>query len=224
MNDIHQMGIGLNVYTGQYNDKLPVLTSTGGPAWVWDMPDSAAQLLLKSGMDKSTFYCPGTAPKFTDLQNWAGPNPSGLTTGANSTLWGFGMTQTTPFHVVGYAFAFSGSDILNRTNWNRTLQPETITDSVMGTTVTYGVSDRILVADAILSTGSVQPGYAHPENQYASIPGGFMWNGVVYPHTSPHLNGTVPAGGFAGFKDAHVEWHLFQDMVPRTTSGSVFWW
>ena len=62
-----------------------------------------------------------------------------------------------------------------------------------------------MVADAILCTGSAMPGYAHAENNYTSIQGGF-----AYPHVSPHLKGNVPAGGNLGFKDGHVDWRGFQ--------------
>jgi prepilin-type N-terminal cleavage/methylation domain-containing protein len=234
MNNMHQIGIALNIYCGQFNDKLPVLTSSGGPTWVWDFPDYAAQVMLKSGLNKSTFYDPGTAPKFTDVQNWAGvdgagTSPSGQTTGASSTLWGFGMPPgdnvTTPFHVAGYAFAFSGSGILEATNQNKTLNVEGVQNfPFTGATTSFSPSERVVVADCILSVGGATPGYQNPGNSYASIPGGFTVNGAVYPHTSPHLNGAMPSGGSIGFKDSHVEWRLFQDMVPRTTSGSVFWW
>jgi type II secretory pathway pseudopilin PulG len=231
LNNMHQIGIGLNIYAGQSNDNLPKLPTVPagqtGPSWVWDIADSVAQLMLKAGLSEATFYDPGTAPKFTDLQNWAGPNPSGNTTGANSTLWGFGMTANIPFHVTGYSFAFWGSGILATTNWNTTLQPESINNfPFSGTSTVFPVSERVLAADAILSPAgaAATPGYQHPENNYAVIPGGFQWNGVVYPHTSPHLNGTVPSGGSVLYKDGHAEWQLFQDMVPRTTSGSVFWW
>ena len=46
----------------------------------------------------------------------------------------------------------------------------------------------------------------------------------VYPHLSPHLKGGIPQGGMVGYKDGHVSWRKFKDMIPRTTSGSVFWW
>lgn len=224
LNNLHQIEIAMNIYAGQFDDKLPVLTSGGnGPQWVWDMPDYAVHVMLKSGMSKKTFYCPGTAPKFDDLQNWAGPNPSGNKTGPDSTLWGFGMppgsAANPPFHVVGYAFAFSGSSILEVTNWNRTLDPEGVPNFPrLGMETRYGTSDRVLVADCTLSVGGAKPGYLHPENNYSSIPGGFQWNGQTYPHLSAHLHGNIPEGGNVGFKDGHAEWRLFQDMVPRTAS------
>jgi prepilin-type N-terminal cleavage/methylation domain-containing protein len=232
LSNIHQIGVALNVYAGQYNDKLPVVSNRGNT--VWDFPDSAAQPMLKSGLTKKAFYCPGTAPRFTDLQNWEGPNPSGQPTGPASTLWNYAVSippDPTDYHVVGYQFAFSGSESkLYPTNRNTTLQPESFYDSAMGTTVTYGVADRVLMADVTVSAGTTPavPGYQHPENNYSSIPGGFQWGGVgaayTYNHLSAHLNGVIPAGGFVGYKDSHAEWRLFQDMVPRATTAYTFWW
>jgi hypothetical protein len=80
-------------------------------------------------------------------------------------------------------------------------------------------SDRVLVADATISNGTTQPGYAHPENNYTTISGGFYKQ-----HVSPHLNGNIPAGGNVGFKDGHVAWRKFELMAPRTLSGPYFWW
>ena len=204
MNNLHQMEIALNFYGGQSNDRLPVL---GGGAWAWDIPNSAINIMLKSGLLTNTFFCPSTAPKFNDQINWAGPGP---------TLWGF----STAFHIVGYAFAFSGG-FLDPTNQNTTLQPEAIYNFPSpGLTTTYRASERVLVADAIISAGNAQPGYSNPGNNYTEIAGGFYLH-----HVSPHLKGTVPMGGNLGFKDGHVDWRSFQMMVPRTGNNMpYFWW
>ena len=235
LNNMHQIEVAISVYASQFNDKVPVLAGWDGTknvavgAWCWDLPDPPAQIMLRSGLTKKTFYCPGTAPRFTDVQNWAGPASSGNTIGANSTLWDFGETSIpakgTDFHIVGYAVAFSGpASWLATTNQNRTIQPERITDRITGTSYMVPPSERVLVADATISSGATLPGYAHPENNYTSIPGGFQQNGMVYPHVSPHLKGAVPVGGNLGFKDGHVDWREFELMTPRSVSGSVFWW
>jgi hypothetical protein len=111
---------------------------------------------------------------------------------------------------------------LNPTNQNKTLQAESINSGE--TWVTYPVSDRVLVADAILSACAALPGIANPANNYTSVPGGFCQKGAVYPHTSPHITGLTPAGGNLGFKDWHAAWQRFEAMTPRTVSGAVFWW
>jgi prepilin-type N-terminal cleavage/methylation domain-containing protein len=79
--NLHEIETGLNIYSGQFNDKVPVVT---GGNWVWDIPTSATSVMLKSGLTKKTFFCPSTAPRFTDIQNWYGTDGNG----ANS-LWNF---------------------------------------------------------------------------------------------------------------------------------------
>jgi prepilin-type N-terminal cleavage/methylation domain-containing protein len=222
LNNEHQIEVAMNVYTGDFKDKLPVIPTSSEVHWVWDVPDPAAQIMLNSGLIKKTFYCPSTAPRFGDNLNWSNPG-----IGANSTLWNFGVTATPPaandIHCIGYALALSGDSPLDPTNQNKTLQAEPIT--MLGKTVLIPVADRVLVADAILSESDHLPGYSHSENQYVIIPGGFEHNGVVYPNTSAHLKGALPIGGNQGYKDGHANWIKFIVMTPRTSANApYFWW
>jgi prepilin-type N-terminal cleavage/methylation domain-containing protein len=214
---VRQLALSCQIYANENGNRLPVLNG-GGASWAWDLPVSAANVLLNCGAQRSTFYCPGTAPRFTDTQNWLGTDGKGT-----GSLWNFGSS----FHLIGYSLAFSGPDSkLATTNQNTTIQPEAVYNFPSPRlTTTYRASERVLVADAILSMGSALPGYAHPENDYTSIAGGFSYNGMIYPHVSPHLKGNVPAGGNLGFKDGHVDWRSFQMMVPRTGNNMpYFWW
>ncbi len=210
---VRQIALSCQIYANDNGNRLPVLGGSGSN-WPWDLPVNVANALLNNGVQTNTFYCPGTAPRFTDAQNWSGPS---------STLWGFGVPT---FHIIGYSLAFSGSSsLLNSTNQNTTILPEAVANFPSpGTSTIYPASERVLVADAILSTGSALPGYAHPENNYTSIAGGFSYNGMTYPHVSPHLKGNVPAGGNLGFKDGHVDWRDFKLMTPRNPSAPCFWW
>jgi len=228
LNDVHQIQVAINIYTVDFRDRLPILTGTA--SWAWDLPDPAAQLMLNSGLTKKAFYCPSTAPKFTDTENWAGRPGVAPTYGAGAdNLWNFGQgsatATATDFHVVGYALAFSGAaSKLDATNQNKTLQAEPIT--LPSGSISIPVSDRVLVSDCIISVNANLPGSANPGNNYSSIPGGFKLNGVVYPHLSAHLKGPLPQGGDVGFKDGHAEWRKFNVMTPRGGGGGtpVFWW
>jgi prepilin-type N-terminal cleavage/methylation domain-containing protein len=232
LSNVHQFELAFNIYGGQYNDKLPLIQQIAGggtPEWAWDFPDNAAQVLLQAGMLPKTFYCPGTAPKFGDLQNWSGPGY-----GANSTLWNYGMTGPSAsdpggFHVIGFALALSGtSSKIDPTNQNTTLQSEIIPNfpATGDNSVRVSTSNRELIMDAIISVNQTLPGYNHPGNNYSSVPGGFTVNGLVYPQTTPHLNShNIPTGGDIGYKDGHAEWRKFDaPMVPRTDNDTVFWW
>jgi prepilin-type N-terminal cleavage/methylation domain-containing protein len=230
INNVHQIEVAMNIYTVDFKDKLPVFTAGSGAAWAWDLPNSAADVLLRSGLTKKALYDPGTEPRFTDQQNWANNTVGG-------SLWTFNNNVdggATGFHIVGYALAINERDpktganngILVLTNQNQTLGPESI--AIGGTSVIIPSAERILIADAILSNGNTQPSYANPNNNYTTIDGGFMQNGQTYAHTSPHIKNNLPEGGSAGYKDGHVEWHKFnnaiQPMTPRTISGPWFWW
>ena len=224
LNNVHQIQVAVNIYATDSKDRLPVVQ--GAVTWAWDLPDSVAQIMISSGLTKKTFYCPGTAPKYSDKENWANTAPL---FGANSSLWGFGVSANPPaandFHVVGYAFAFAGPNSkLDATNQNATLQPEAIRVSALVSYPPPPSTDRVLIADAIISAAVALPGYSNPANNYSSVGGGFQQNGVQYPHTSPHLERNVPAGGHLGYKDGHVEWRKFKTMVPRSTGGTIFWW
>jgi prepilin-type N-terminal cleavage/methylation domain-containing protein len=223
LNNVHSLEIAIQIYAGDFKDKLPPIVALpapfASPNWAWDLPATAAASMLSSGMTKKTCYDPGAEPRFTDKENWAGPGQTA--TGPSSTLWDYDATGG--FHIIGYALAFGGANSkLDPTNQNNTLQAEAVT---MGaTSVLYGVADRVLIADAIISAGSATPGSSNPGNNYSSIIGGFEVNGVVYNHTSPHLKNNLPTGGDVGYKDGHAGWQKFNVMTPRSTAGAVFWW
>jgi prepilin-type N-terminal cleavage/methylation domain-containing protein len=226
LNNIKQIEVAVNIYATDSKDKLPTYaTSSGGAAgaWAWDLPWTAGDMMLSSGMQKKTFYCPGTAPRFDDQDNFARPG---------NNLWIFGQSASPPFHVTGYLFAFDGGpqgqySLLRPENLNTTMQSEPI-PAVNNITVKSNVpnTERVLVACATISLNSSDT-YAQrysPSYDYVNVPGGYTVNGVVKPHISPHLKGKYPDGGHLGFKDGHAAWRRFDDMNQRARSGRGFWW
>jgi len=216
MNNLHQMEVSFFAYGSDFKDKLPTLEPPGGASWAWDLPTSTADAMLGSGCQKKTFYCPSMAPKFTDWENFSEP-------GTGNNLWDFNST----YHVIGYTLALSGSLCkLDVTNQNQTLGVESQRLNT-GKIVNYQPVDRVLTADVVLSTGNKLPGWAHPENDYTSVDGQFKQNGTTYSHLSAHLKGSVPAGGYLGYKDGHVQWQKFTTVTvtPRTGGNTpYFWW
>jgi prepilin-type N-terminal cleavage/methylation domain-containing protein len=221
LSNVRQIEVALAVYVVDYNDKLPVWD--GGANWAWDLPDPVAQNLLASGLTPASFYDPGTAPRYNDYMNWAGPGY-----GPDSTFWNFNMqspAQPGDFHIIGYALAIAGANSkLDITNQNTTLQGETM----QGTTNYVPPVQRVLMADAIISNNNNEPAYANPGNVYNEVNIGYTPNGQTYPGTSPHVRGVLPEGGTLGYKDGHVMWHNFFDkanpVVLRTDENLWFWW
>lgn len=227
LNNLHQFAIATTIYANDNRDKLPEMNSPMN-GWAWDLPDPVADSMLRSGLLKKTFYCPGTAPRFTDTLNFGN-------TVAGQSLWTF-FGSPGNFHVIGYVMAFTGprnnptSFLLNMTNQNTTVlqeQPRTGPTTYLAGPPPPN-TDRPLIADATISTlrsGTAQnPGAA---NNFVNVPGGFL--GGTVAHISPHLRGPLPVGGHIAFKDGHVSWRKFKDMSQRASGNSSgnnpgFWW
>lgn len=201
-NNLRQLNMAQLLYGTDNLNNLP--SAAGAGNWPWDTPVPVTTLLLRYGAATNTMYCPGTAPRFTDEQNFA----------STTSLWNFGVSGTSGFRVIGYAQTL-GSSLLAATNRNSTIVPQPIT---IGSLVLPPPppSQRVLTADANLSSDGTN---------FTVIPGGYTYNGVTYPHICPHLDGAYPAGGNVAMLDGHVEWRRFQQMTIRT-SGSLpyFYW
>ena len=70
MDNIHQIELAINMYAGDNKDKLPASTTVG--SWAWDLPWDIGDQMIANGMQKKTFYCTGTKPRFTDADNFDG--------------------------------------------------------------------------------------------------------------------------------------------------------
>ena len=174
-------------------------------------------------MQKKTFYCPGTAPRFTDDLNFGN-------TANGQSLWTFFAPNSTD-HVIGYVMAFTGplnnqaSFLLTLSNQNTTILQEAPKLNTFVTLPMLPNTERPLIADATLSaneaTGPTMTVAA--AGSFVNIPGGFLGGSV--PHISPHLKGQMPAGGHIAFKDGHVSWRKFSEMTQRAVARSKgFWW
>jgi prepilin-type N-terminal cleavage/methylation domain-containing protein len=232
LNNTKQLYLGLHMFTDENRDKLPVMT-TG--VWCWDVAAPVTQTMIANGCTKKTFFCPSTSPAYTDKENYLDPYPN--------SLWYFNFTagssedDATKFHITGYIFAFGGSgSLLNARYQNSTILAESHSTGGAGSFLD-APSDRVLIADVILSDNNAYP--ATPNNNYSSVSGGFY-----KPHTSAHLKKGIPSGGDIAYKDGHAQWKKFTSppagfttpngvawqgsednyTFARTTGGKNFWW
>ncbi|MGC3961364.1 MAG: DUF1559 domain-containing protein [Verrucomicrobiota bacterium] len=209
LNNLRQFAIATTMYAGDNKDKLP--TTTG--QWVWDIDDSVAQSMIASGLKKKTFYCPGTSPRFSDDLNFNNLSPN--------SLWNyFGNESTQPIHVIGYVMAFDCVS-LTQSNRNYSILNEPYKINAFQT-FSQPPSDRPLISDANISdslTGTAASPPITTGGGFTEVPGGFS-----VKHLSPHLKGKVPDGGHVAYKDGHVQWVKFQNMVQRAERNKGFWW
>jgi prepilin-type N-terminal cleavage/methylation domain-containing protein/prepilin-type processing-associated H-X9-DG protein len=203
-NNLKQMNIAFMIYAGDNKDFLPSGGVKGN--WAWDLPWDPGYTMLSSGILWKTFYDPGTAGRFNEMNN--------------QQLW----ENFAPgvFHVIDYALTLSDLQNLNATNINTKIIPQPL---VVGL-VTYPPqppTDRVLDACATLRTSGMV-------NADGTAGAGSPWNNIQggYPvaHTSPHLSGGNPAGANVGFLDTHVEWRKFKQLRLATSPGASpqFWW
>ena len=105
---------------------------------------------------------------------------------------------------------------MHPTNVNLKITPQGMTYGMLAFPAP-SASDRVLVADATIS--QLNNEVNRNGNNYTSITGGW-----TEKHRSPHLNGTLPAGGNISALDGHVEWRKFSQMHVRNLAFPYFWW
>ncbi len=198
--NLRQLGVATFMYAHDNRDKFPNCT---GAAWPWDIPAAAANAIVKNGGQRHILYCP------------AFPKQD------NATLWQFTTDSTNEltrtdsgYRVAGYAFAFLGAGRIQTTNITESFTPRSWL--IGGVEVNPGPSDRVVIADAVISQGSNEKD--RTKNRYIKIDGG--WKG----HQTSHLIGSMAAGGNLLYLDGHVTWKKFQAMIVRTHDDPSFWW
>lgn len=203
--NLKQFNLGVQLYAGENNDKLPSNTSTLGiPVgnWPWDMAWNIGEQLERYGVDWRMMFCPGTAPRFTESIDY--------------TLYDYYSPGN--LHVIGYGVTFQGVGGLMSTNINSTLTSPLFQFGPL--LVRQLPSDRVLLADATISGPGQNNETLRYSYNYTSVVGAFPT-----AHVSPHLSANFPLGGNLSMLDGHVEWRRFQDMHPRTSNVVPgFWW
>lgn len=201
INGMKQMLTALYIYASENNERLPDNANVG--FWAWDMPTAVGTAMEQAGKSWLIWYCPGLKPHFDTTDFW--------------NLWNYSGA----YRVLGYCITFPNTATLASTNWNRDLIRSATIQVGFNTTITEGPAQRVLVADVTLSApGQMSPALRHTYN-WTRVQGGYF-----KPHRSAHLRGSVPAGGYTGMMDGHVQWRKWETMTPRTVGGGspVFWW
>jgi prepilin-type N-terminal cleavage/methylation domain-containing protein len=211
--NLHQIGVALQIYCGDNNDRLPDLRyapytlapgtppipGTAAGLWPWDVSSNLISTMMNNGVSQDVFYCPAN-PDFNCPSTWT----FGLTN------YGIGG----PFRITGYVWLLPGSGM------NMGGVPETPfwRTNVLATTGIGGQTPSAteLVVDVVAQYTPNAPLGWDP------IPIGGLPASIV--QRTSHMQGKLPAGGTILFEDSHVQWRRFNQMEPTpvTTDGKHF--
>jgi prepilin-type N-terminal cleavage/methylation domain-containing protein len=198
--NLHQLGIAVQIYCGDSNNKLPDLrfspfTTTLGTAaglWPWDVSSNFVAKMTDNGASQNVFYCPGN-PDFNC-----------------SNTWDFAVSTANPFRITGYVWLVPGAGM------NMGGTPE----APFWKTNIVSMANGLTPATAELVVDDVVQDVVN--GSYNPIPLGGLPANIV--QRTSHLQGSIPAGGNIMFEDSHVEWRPFKIMepTPTTTDGKHF--
>ncbi len=194
--NLRQIGVAVHI-DAQQNDKRFPVKSHG--FWPWDIDASIVDRLLATGaVTKETLYCPSGTVEFLD------------------EMWDFAVFgDDSGFRLLTYVILFDGTAGVLPWYVNRELGPQMVVlPGGAPEPVIIPESERVLAADAVLSTGSTV------DSDFMEIQGGLV-GGM---HRTNHMNGDRPAGGNILFMDGTVEWREFSEMQVRTQSVPSWWW
>ncbi len=219
-NNLKQITLALTMYALDNNDQLPLQTRED--YWIWDMSYFASDLVLKSGGDRKTFYCPSEMGRNRD-EFWrydeAAGNPNGFDSKPEPT--GADVRRSTN-RVIGYYYMV---DCEVRRQYHPH-KGKVHKDWVVKTSQKQAASAD-LINDIVLSASP------NEESNFAEIKGGSWTIWQIVDRTN-HLRNGQAQGGNVAYLDGHSDWRTFSDMQPRfsptsptnvfAASSFVFWW
>ena len=202
----------------QTMNTLPV----SGGNWPWDMLAGQANAITAIGGSRQMMYCPGFPEQNIDQ------------------MWNYSVTGNGGFRALGYGTTLGAARVLaddqsiSLTTQRYTLNGSDPSIGPAGATVYISPSQRVLLADATLSSqGQTNPaqaaGYQWTLHTDSGLVGYAPWNVTPYGpwrgSSTPHMSTLTPLGGNVAMLDGHVQWRPFSNMLPRTSgTGDVFWW
>ena len=203
--NLHQLGVAIQIYCGDANNKLPdlryapyttSLTGTAAGNWPWDMSVNFLAQMIADGASQNVYYCPANA------------------TFNCTNTWDFGLAMADGgFRITGYVWLLPGSGMNMGAPANVAETPFWKTNIVSNVGTATPATLEVVVDDVVqdVATGSYNP-----------IPLGGLPASIV--QRTSHMQGKLPAGGNILFEDSHVEWRPFKVMepTPSTTDGKHF--
>ena len=196
LSNCKQLDLGMQMYGGEFNSKLPPMGSSG---WPWDMSIPVVDLMVQNGASRNIFYCPANS----------GQNVDGL--------WNFNAS----YRVTGYAYTFPGTALVDVTNQNVNLLGTSV-----ATLSRVSVSDRVVLSDVSLYGGNqagTGAGWINVKGGYSAS--GWKGHNTAHMNKAlptganeAMLDGHVEWHKYGSFQ-------LRTDTAAYPTSGTpAFWW
>lgn len=214
---MHNIGLVMNIYAGDYDSKLPMAQSTNDfGRWLFDVPWNIAEE-IRVGYQLESIYCPANSlksKKGDELEEYYVSHMS-RTSGTPNIFDGINGGWA----VTDYFWLLTLSDD-RANNWRiytdwvypAGTRNEGKNIFVSKTTIKHP-SSRPLVVDVVFTQSTQEP------YDFSQI------DGESRVFKSSHLNGTKATGGNILSCDGSVKWKKYETMENNYTDGSVkhFW-
>ncbi len=229
-NNLKQITTAMNIYAlenashyppfGKYNFAAQQWEDT----WPWAVSYYMTDLVIASGGDRRTMYCPSNLDRDRDLFWWMDQAWGGASMPIRPDQEIQGENRMRYNRVIGYVTMIEPFTPRGR----KVLGGPPVKQWVRRNNVRYP-SEVELFADIVLSNNSDSD---DPDTSFSQIAGNCYQIWRIYDSTNHLLRKTDPAGGNVVFVDNHVEWRQFEQMQQRLINpppGSgldwyYFWW
>ena len=197
-NNQHQLGLALQIYGGNNEDKIMNLTNspaavppaTYGGAWPWDLSSVFINAMIDNGCTRNVFYDPGYAAWNAD-DTW------------NFQVNYASKTQATlTFRITGYLWLLTGIPLMPLNT-----MPAKLTGDA-----THQPSSTPFATCVILSSPAKQT--------YANITAGTAAFASKNPQSTGHMTKGKAVGSNEAYIDGHVEWVRYQVMTNSIGNGA----
>jgi len=209
--NLRQIGVSLQLYTGDNHDNLPAMADPINKAnALWDIPDQVSDA-LSGGSGSSTnfykgiFYCPDSVLLQAQNVNY---------------WWDYVGSGSDTHRVTSYQWIISRDGKLGFYGQGSSsvvqLSPPKGYLNKITTTFTnlYNLASTEMVTDAVISEGNFTAGVLGANATGQTYVGVYTSNPTELPqkYNSNHMHKSVPAGGNILFMDCHCEWRPFTTM------------
>jgi prepilin-type N-terminal cleavage/methylation domain-containing protein/prepilin-type processing-associated H-X9-DG protein len=208
-NNLKQINAGLNIYANDNGGQLPL---NNGGWWLWDIAYSTTDLIIKTGGEESTFYCPSETNKNCTMAicwQFSQFPPCGEKSG---NIPEPSTNRNQYYRVTGYFWMMDTKQ--GRTKHPKGTEKKDWVKTVTGKqpSVTELITDATLSTTADANTAS-----------FDRVAGGLYSTCGLYDRTN-HMKGLRPEGGNILFIDGHAEWRPFSKMQMRYDVPPYHWW